>query len=137
MVDRENMESEASRVEPQRSNLINGKDVRERQTETIPLAEGVQEARNGRIEDQVRRSTRTRTSPVRYGNIPQGAVGVLLRLLGLLGPLIGIQPSQGHSKETFVRDGLQGEVFLSDLEWVVVTDISFGPTENALNKLHL
>ncbi|KZR95675.1 Uncharacterized protein APZ42_010451, partial [Daphnia magna] len=48
---------------------------------------------------------------------------------------------QGHSKEAFVRDGLifhlQGEVFFSYSEWVEVTNVSFGPIENALNKLHL
>ncbi|KZR97966.1 Uncharacterized protein APZ42_006878 [Daphnia magna] len=73
--------------------------------------------------------------------MPQVAVGALLLLVGLLGPLMGVQPSQGHSQEAFGRDGvifqLQGEVFFSDSEWVVVTDVSFGPIESALNKLHL
>nr|SVE78669.1 EOG090X0O5J [Daphnia lumholtzi] len=64
--------------------------------------------------------------PVRYGQMPLAAVGALLLLQGLLGPLISVRPSQGHSQEAFVRDGvifqLQGEVFFSDSEWVVVTD---------------
>ncbi|KZS10302.1 Uncharacterized protein APZ42_025265 [Daphnia magna] len=71
----------------------------------------------------------------------QAAVGALLLLLGIKGPLMGVQPSQGHSQEAFVRDGvifqLQGEVFFSDSEWVEVTEVSFGPIENTLNKLHL
>ncbi|KZS03803.1 Uncharacterized protein APZ42_033383 [Daphnia magna] len=145
VVDRESTGAEARRMKPQRSNLIDGgKDIRDRETETretIPLNEEVQEARNERIDDQVRRSTRARMPPVRYGQMPQAVVGILLLLLGLLGPLMGVQPSQGHSQEAFVRDGvifqLQGEVFFSDSEWVVVTDVSFGPIENALNKLHL
>jgi hypothetical protein len=44
----------------------------------------------------LRRSTRTRRAPDRFG--PSGeasAVGALLLLLGLLGPLMGVQPSQG------------------------------------------
>ncbi|KAK4024936.1 hypothetical protein OUZ56_010428 [Daphnia magna] len=106
--------SEACLVEPQCSNLIAGvEDVRERQTElNIFLAEGVQDSRSGRMEDQV-------------------ALEALLLLLGLLGPLKGVQPSQGHSQEASVR------VFFSDSEWVVVTEISFGPIEESLNKLHL
>ncbi|KZS06258.1 Uncharacterized protein APZ42_030339 [Daphnia magna] len=35
------------------------------------------------------------------------------------------------------RKMLQGEVFFSDSEWVVVADISFGPIEDAISKLHL
>ncbi|KZS06405.1 Uncharacterized protein APZ42_030154, partial [Daphnia magna] len=145
VVDRESTGAEARKMELQRSNLIaGGKGIRDREAktrETIPLDEQVQEARNERMDDQVRRSTRARMPPIRYGQMPQAAVGALLLLLGLLGPLMGVQPSQGHSQEAFVRDGvifqLQGEVFFSDSEWVVVTDVSFGPIENALNKLHL
>ncbi|KZS01508.1 Uncharacterized protein APZ42_001815 [Daphnia magna] len=143
--DRGSTGAEARRIEPQRSNLIaGGKDIRDREAEfreTIPLGEEVQEARNERMDNQVSRSTQARMPPVRYGQMPQAAVGALLQLLELLGPLMGVQPSQGHSQEAFSRDGvifqLQGEVFFSDSEWVVVTDVSFGPIENALNKLHL
>ncbi|KZS10010.1 Uncharacterized protein APZ42_025616 [Daphnia magna] len=66
-----------------------GKDIRYREAETretIPLDEEVQEARNERMDDQVRRSTQARMPPVRYGQMSQVAVGALLLLLGLLGP---------------------------------------------------
>ncbi|KAK4007088.1 hypothetical protein OUZ56_012246 [Daphnia magna] len=69
-----------------------GKDIRDREAETretIPLDEEVQEARNERVDDQVRRSTRVRMPPVRYGQMPQVAVGAFLLLLGLLGPRMG------------------------------------------------
>ncbi|KZR98169.1 Uncharacterized protein APZ42_006538, partial [Daphnia magna] len=69
-----------------------GKDIRDREDETretIPLDEEVQEAQNERMDDQVRRSTRARMPPVRYGQMPQVAVGALLLLLGLLGPRMG------------------------------------------------
>ncbi|KAK4007050.1 hypothetical protein OUZ56_012205 [Daphnia magna] len=39
---------------------------------------------------------------------------------------------EGRSNIPITRGGL-----LSDSEWVVVTDVSIGPIENALNKLHL
>ncbi|KZS00093.1 Uncharacterized protein APZ42_003748, partial [Daphnia magna] len=145
VVDKEITGAEPRRIKPQCSNLIaGGKVIRDREAETretTPRDEEVQEARNERIDDQVRQSTRARMPPVRYRQMPQAAVGALLLLQGLLGPLMGVKPSQGHSQEAFVRDGvifqLQGEVFFSDSEWVVVTDVLFSPIENALNKLHL
>ncbi|KZR97303.1 Uncharacterized protein APZ42_007905, partial [Daphnia magna] len=69
-----------------------GKDIRDREAETretITLDKEVQEARNERMDDQVRRSTRALMPPVRYGQMPQVAVGALLLLLGLLGPRMG------------------------------------------------
>ncbi|KAK4021514.1 hypothetical protein OUZ56_003429 [Daphnia magna] len=86
-----------------------GKYIRDREAETretIPLDEEVQEARNERVDDQVRRSTRVRMPPVRYGQMPQVAVGALLLLLGLLGPRMGelFPPTQLRSVDDSVDD---------------------------------
>jgi hypothetical protein len=85
-------------------------------------------------------STRTRGAPDRVG--PSGkasTVGALLLLLGLLGSLMGVQPSQGMQLGSFVKDGVvfkfQGEIFFSDSEWVVVTDVSLGSIETAITEL--
>ena len=81
---------------------------------------------------------RTRT-PDRYGPSGKAAVGAILLLLGLLGPLMGVQPSQGIQHESFPRDGVvfkfQGEIYFSDSEWVVVTDVFLGSIETAINAL--
>ncbi|KAK4028400.1 hypothetical protein OUZ56_017680 [Daphnia magna] len=74
--------------------------------ETIPLDEEVQEAEMKEVDDQVRRSTRVRMPPVRYGQMPQVAVGALLLLLGLLGPRMGelFPPTQLRSVDDSVDD---------------------------------
>ncbi|KAK4024621.1 hypothetical protein OUZ56_010044 [Daphnia magna] len=74
-----------------------GKDIRDREAETretIPL------------DEEVRRSTRARMPPVRYGQMPQVAVGALLFLLGLLGPRMGelFPPTQLRSLDDSVDD---------------------------------
>ena len=52
---------------------------------------------------------------------------------------MGVQPSQGIQHEAFVKDGVvfkfQGEIYFSDSEWVVVTDVSLGPIEAAITAL--
>ena len=52
---------------------------------------------------------------------------------------MGVQPSQEIQHESFVRDGVvfkfQGEIYFSDSEWVVVTDVSLGSIEIAINAL--
>jgi hypothetical protein len=55
----------------------------------------------------LRRSTRTWRAPDRFS--PSGeasAVGALLLLLGLLGPLMGVQQSQGMQRGSFLKDGV-------------------------------
>ncbi|KAK4013987.1 hypothetical protein OUZ56_026535 [Daphnia magna] len=74
-----------------------GKYIRDREAETretIPL------------DEEVRRSTRARMPPVRYGQMPQAAVGALLLLLGLLGPRMGelFPPTQLRSVDDSVDD---------------------------------
>lgn len=70
------------------------------------------------------------------------AVGVLqiaiYLLLGLLGPLVGVQQSQGLQHGPVLKDGVvfkfQGEIYFSD-EWVVVTDVSLGSIVCAITQL--
>ncbi len=88
----------------------------------------------------LRRSTRTRGAPDRVGLSGEAsAVGAVLLLLGLLGLFMGVQPSQGMQRGSFVKDGVvfkfQGEIFFSDSEWVVLTDVSLGSIETTITAL--
>ena len=86
-------------------------------------------------EETTRRSARVRRSPVRY-NAAEAAIGVVFLLMGLLAPLLGVGTAEGRHFESFNRDGVifkyQEDIFFSDSEWVVVTDVSFTPIETAL-----
>ena len=86
-------------------------------------------------EETRRRSARVRRSPVRY-NAAEAAIGAVFLLMGLLAPLLGVGTAEGRHFESFNRDGVvfkyQEDIFFSDSEWVVVTDVSFTPIETAL-----
>jgi hypothetical protein len=60
-------------------------------------------------------------------------------LLGFCGSLLGVQASEGVEHTAFVRDGVifksQGDVYFSESKWVVVTDVSWQPMEEALRRL--
>jgi hypothetical protein len=76
--------------------------------------------------DQLRRSTRARRAPDRYS--PEVGLAVAVLLLGFCGSILGVRASEGGEQSAFVRDGVifksRGEVYFSDSEWVVVTDVS-------------
>jgi hypothetical protein len=74
--------------------------------------------------------------PDRY--IPEVGLAVAVLLLGFCGSLLRVQASEGVEHAAFVRDGViftQGGVYFSDSEWVVVTDVSWQPMEEALRRL--
>ena len=87
---------------------------------------------------RLRRSTRARRAPDRYS--PEVGLAVAVLLLGFCGSILGVRASEGVEHSTFVRDGVifksRGDVYFSDSEWVVVTDVSWQPVEESLRMLH-
>ena len=88
--------------------------------------------------DRLRRSTRARRAPDRYS--PEVGLAVAVLLLGFCGSILGVRAGEGVEQSAFVRDGVifksRGDVYFCDLEWVVVTDVSWQPLEESLRMLH-
>jgi len=87
--------------------------------------------------DRFPRLTRARRAPNRYS--PEVGLAVAVLLLGFCDSLLRVQASEGVEHAAFVRDGVifktQGDVYFSDSEWIVVTDVSWQPMEEALRRL--
>jgi hypothetical protein len=101
-----------------------------------PSKESAEEGEGTTATEETRRcSERVRRSPVRY-TAAEAAIGAVFLLMGLLAPLLGVGTAEGRHFESFNRDGVifkyQEDIFFSDSEWVVVTDVSFTPIETAL-----
>ncbi len=104
-----------------------------------PSEESAREGERTTAPEETRRgSERVRRSPARY-NAAETAIRAVLLLMGLLVLLLVVGTAEGRHLESFSRDGVifkfQKDIFFSDSEWVVVTDVSFTPIETALAAL--